>query len=173
MIKDSEFVRIAGYEDYGVNKKGDVYSFKTNKIMRQGKNRKGYSQVCLTVDSKKHTKRIHRLVAETFIKKVYGKNQVNHKDGNKANNNVENLEWCDNSENQIHAYRVLKKENHGGGGGKVKVRCVETGEIFNSLSDAGREKNVYTTNITRACRTNIATGGYHWEYVKGGRCYGN
>ena len=168
MIKDSVF------DGYAVTSDGKVYSKKTNKFIKPSIGSKGYFQVCLTVDGKKRTVKVHRIVAETFIPNPAGKPQVNHIDGNKRNNCVENLEWCTNSENQIHSYRVIGNENHGGGGGKTPVICVETNKIYCSASAAARDTGVLVQNIIRACKKRCKTaGGFHWNYVNGGRKYGS
>lgn len=67
---------------------------------------RGYLYVTLTVDGKKKNLSIHRLVARTFLDNHRHLPQVNHKDGNKKNNHVENLEWCTNRDNAIHALRI-------------------------------------------------------------------
>ena len=67
-----------------------------------------YLYVVLCKNSKVHTYKIHRLVAEYFVPNVDNKPYVNHKDGNKHNNNVENLEWVTPLENNLHMYKVLK-----------------------------------------------------------------
>ena len=67
---------------------------------------KGYFQVLLSKNGRVYTKSVHRLVAEAFIRRVDGKDQVNHIDGDKQNNVLSNLEWCNNSENAIHAFRL-------------------------------------------------------------------
>lgn len=83
-------------------------SFKTKSHETYGyKNKKGYMVINLTSNNKEIKKKnvlIHRLVAETFIPNPKNYPYINHKDGNKSNNNVNNLEWCNNSMNQLHAF---------------------------------------------------------------------
>lgn len=74
-------------------------------ILKHSNNGKGYSNVVLCKNGKPRTFYIHKIVAEAFIPKIEGKNFINHKDGNKQNNNVNNLEWCTRSENMKHAYK--------------------------------------------------------------------
>ena len=68
----------------------------------------GYKQCNLYKDGKKYYKRIHRIVAQTYIKNPNNLPQVNHKDGNKINNNINNLEWVSNSENIKHSYKNIR-----------------------------------------------------------------
>lgn len=96
--------KIDGYDYYYITKNGEVYSTFTGQIKRlktQFTN-DGYEKIKL----KKKTYRIHRLVAIYFIENPLNLPQVNHIDGNKLNNSVENLEWCDNSYNQKHAWNI-------------------------------------------------------------------
>ena len=72
--------------------------------LKQFKNERGYWCVVITKNKKTKIKKVHRLVAETFIANSDNKPQVNHIDCNKENNCVNNLEWCTNSENMLHAY---------------------------------------------------------------------
>ena len=73
--------------------------------LKQFKNERGYLCVVMTKNHKSRIKKVHRLVVETFIENIGNKPQVNHIDCDKGNNNVDNLEWCTNSENMLHAYR--------------------------------------------------------------------
>lgn len=72
-------------------------------IMAQTTSKKGYKKITLKVDGKLTGFRIHRLVAKAFIPLDPDRDQVNHKDGDKSNNNSDNLEWCTNRENYLHA----------------------------------------------------------------------
>lgn len=77
-----------------------------SQIIKQWYDKDGYCRVSLRFNKKKKNYQIHRLVAMAFIENLENKPQVNHKDGNKKNNNVSNLEWMTNSENQQHAYET-------------------------------------------------------------------
>lgn len=103
----NKFLDIRGYEGfYQVNKLGEIKSVRGNKILKFGKDGKGYCYVNLCINNQHHNYKIHRLVAETFILNPENKPQVNHKNGIKSDNRVENLEWCTASENHLHAYII-------------------------------------------------------------------
>lgn len=83
--------------------KTDAHPVK-GKIRKLAKDKKGYNRVGLCSDGVLTTHKVHRLVAKCFIENPRELPQVNHKNGIKDDNRVENLEWCNNSQNQIHAY---------------------------------------------------------------------
>lgn len=93
---------IIGFDDYYINESGEVFSKRTGKIkkMKLHTTQKGYKEVELYGK----TYKVHRLVAKTYIPNPNNLPQVNHKNGNKQDNSVDNLEWCDNSYNQKHAW---------------------------------------------------------------------
>lgn len=109
---------INGYTDYHISNYGNIKSFNQNKerILKPNDNGYGYLSVFLCLHNKRHKFYIHRLVAQTFIPNTNNKQEVNHKDGNKQNNRVDNLEWCTSSENHKHAFNLglqsLYGENH-------------------------------------------------------------
>jgi hypothetical protein len=115
---------IAGYEGrYQVSNHGRIKSLERRcraksytrrvpeKIYAQTVDTYGYPIVMLHLDGKRKTRTVHRLVAETFIPNPQNFKQVNHKDENKRNNHVDNLEWCDTQYNSAYGTRVdrLKK----------------------------------------------------------------
>ena len=104
----------------------------------------GYYYVVLYKNAKRASKTVHRLVAETFIPNPDNLPEVNHKDENKLNNNVNNLEWCDNKYNVN--YSVAKI-----------VQCVETGVSYSSLTNASKINNIDLGLLSRVCGENNYT----------------
>ena len=100
---------IVGYEGkYDITSDGDIISLNYNNTGKQQKlkyrlNKKGRPYINLCINGKYKSYEIHRLVAEAFIPKIEGKEQVNHIDGNKQNNSIKNLEWVTRDENMQHA----------------------------------------------------------------------
>lgn len=90
---------------YSVSKEGHVFSISRQKVMSPY-NVNGYHMLVLQKDKSKKRMLVHRIVAQTFLKNKNNFPQVNHKDGNKTNNNVSNLEWCTASENKKHSWRI-------------------------------------------------------------------
>lgn len=99
--------------NYIIYSDGKIFSLNTNKFLKPNKGEKGYLRVRLLFDGKYINYRVHRLVAMAFLPKLEGKNQVNHINGIKDDNKLENLEWCNNQENQLHAHKNnLANSNH-------------------------------------------------------------
>lgn len=132
----------------------------TEKILKPRLNEWGYEGVSLCKNGKQCDKLVHRLVAEVFIS-PFGGNQVNHIDGNKRNNRVENLEWCTGSGNMKHAYK-------NGLHTKVRaVRAVELNMVFPSISEAARYVDGKASGIWRCLSgRNKTHRGYHFEPYK-------
>lgn len=155
-----------------INTGRNGYRITQDKILKQY-NKFGYNYVILYCNQKSKTIRTHRLVAEMFISNPENKPQVNHKNENKEDNSVNNLEWTTAKENcnygtrNIRILNKMKKQNVANFG--QKIRCVELNIIFDSIKDAtkfcGRE------NISEICaclnhKKGLKTAyGYHWERI--------
>lgn len=97
---------IPGYEGiYSIDTDRQIYSLLTGKILKQAKTVDGYLVVCLHKNKTQSTKKVHRLMAECFIDNPLNKPFVNHINGIKTDNKLENLEWCTAQENAIHAVK--------------------------------------------------------------------
>lgn len=142
---EEQFEFIDTHPNYMVTTRGRVVN-KYGHEKTPDHSKDGYLKVNLYKDGIGSSKRIHRLVAEAFIPNPDNKPDVNHRNGNKHDNSIENLEWVTKSENMIHAYRtglvkphasygMLGKKNPNGGSKGKYVRIVETGEEFKSIKD--------------------------------------
>lgn len=176
--KDEKWMTVADFPRYSVSNKGNMRGINGNK-MRLSPDRYGYICVFLYKEGghrKGKRARVHRLVAKAFIPNPSSKPYINHKDGVRSNNNVENLEWASNSDNQKHRFHVLGhgiSEEHRKKmlSASIKacqksVLCVETGELFNSVRDAAKSKGVCQSSISFVCSGRYKTaGGYHWRFI--------
>ena len=100
---------IDGFDLYSITAAGEVTNTKTGKCLKPLDNGRGYKQVALCQGQKVVRKYIHRLVAAAFIDNPDGKPEVNHINGDKSDNSIENLEWVTRSGNERHAWeRGLK-----------------------------------------------------------------
>ena len=102
-----EFQPIKNYEEkYLVSPYGEVYSIKSKRLLTPQLTEKGYLTVELRKNRKRKVARVHRIVAEVFIANPDSLKEINHKDGNKQNNHISNLEWSTRSDNVKHAYKM-------------------------------------------------------------------
>lgn len=101
--------RATGFDGYLVNANGDVISIKNKepKLLNQWE-RHGYKRVSLWENGEKFNVSVHRLVATAFLDNPNGYEEINHKDENKSNNNVNNLEWCTHTYNINYGTRAKR-----------------------------------------------------------------
>lgn len=132
------------------------------KIMENYKvNENGYIRVYIY----KKTFTLHRLIALTFLENPENKQQVNHKDGNKLNNKVENLEWCSNSENQKHKFEIGLGNNFTRKIGQYDLKSNFIKE-FKSITCAAKEMGISKSTIRGVLICNRKTsGGFIWKYL--------
>ena len=116
-------------------------------VLKQSTDTNGYKVVSICISGYEQSKKVHRLVAETFIDNPILKKSVNHKDGNKGNNHAENLEWVTSKENTAHAVKTglfATGERHP----KARsVICVKTGERYGTIRQASKVIGVKETTL--------------------------
>lgn len=161
---------IVGYEGlYQVSNFGKVKNIKTLKILKPSLTYNGYEMVKLSKNSKVKNFRINRLVAEAFIPNPNNYPIVNHKDGNKLNNNINNLEWCSYSYNLIEAYRLKLKTSRIKSKKVNQIQNNKTIKIWNSTSEIEKKLGYSSGNISQVCNKKRKSAyGYKWEYLKEG-----
>lgn len=180
---------IENFEDYTIDSYGNVYSKRKNKYLKQAINRDGYCKV--TLQKNKFTKMysVHRLVAQTFIPNPNNLPQVNHINGIKTDNRIENLEWVTAKENMNKAVEIglfenvrkIQKENAiknnlsryhilANNATKKKVGQYNKNnkliKIYESISEASRQTGIKIQGISYACNKKRKTvGGYIWHFA--------
>ena len=167
---------IDGYEGlYQVSNLGRVKSLKCGKekILKPGKNTGGYLHVDLYKDGHEKTVKIHRLVAEAFIPNPNNLDTINHKDEDKTNNTVSNLEWMSQKDNINYGTRNKRLSeaniNHPSLSKQVQMFDKKTGELlatFPSIREAERVTGINKGHISQCCNgKRKSAGGYVWRYA--------
>ena len=182
MTKSETWKDVVGYEGlYEVSNKVNVYSVERmdalgreqgGLVLKPKYNNRGYLMVSLYKNGKLKNRTVHRIVAEAFIPNPKGFLEINHKDENKSNNEIFNLEWCTREHNVKYGTSIERISK------KVRAVNIGTGEVvtFNSTQDAGR-KGYSASGVSRACRGTYKTDtgklvggdgrtykGYKWYY---------
>ena len=176
-MKNEIWVNVKNYPNYQVSNFGEVKSLQRQRIL--GKNKfiqnerilkqhiiNGYAYVYLTKNSKTKGFRVHRLVAENFIDNPNNYPCINHKDENKLNNRVDNLEWCTNKYNNN--YGSFKKKIANSRYKKINQYDLDNNYIktWDSLKQASEKLNIIETSISK-CLNGVRkkAGNYIWRFV--------
>lgn len=173
----SRALKISGFPNYYITDTGDVYSRKPTKKGRIKKLKPGLCKQTgyLKVGLSNITKSVHRLVAEAFIPNIEHKTDVNHINGIKTDNRVENLEWVTRTENIRHAFNVLHRQAGGknmlGKDNKSSkiVQQIKDGivvAVYYGCNEAERKTGIKSRSISAVCCGHRhSTGGFVWKYI--------
>lgn len=161
--------RVRSLDRISRNRYGEY--IRKGKLLTPNRTADGYLEVGIWDGETSRNKSIHRLVAMTFISNPLNSLEVNHKDGNKENNTIDNLEWATHRENMDHCYRTGLRERrpHAAILHNMKsVRCIETGVIFDCAKACGESFGIDSMVVLSSCnnQTKNPRCGYHFEYVK-------
>lgn len=157
---------VIGYEGiYEVNRLGEIRRIKTGRILKGYQGRDGYQRVSLTTNGITKPFLLHRLIASAFIPNPMNYPCINHKDEDKSNNSLDNLEWC------THRYN-LNYGTHNARANETRKKPISqysrNGEFirnWDSVTDIHRETGIDMGHITACCRgTRKTAGNYRWKY---------
>ncbi len=162
-LKELEY-EVAEYRGYYVTKCGKVFT-KKGKEVKMHINKNGYKAFGIHENGKNTTIRLHRALAICFIPNPNNLPMVNHKDGCKTNNNLDNLEWVTAQQNVQHAWdNGLNNATQ-----ERMVICLETGVVYKSARDAADTLNYWSPSAITACckgKRKTAVKGWHWKYYQ-------
>lgn len=166
----SNLGRVRSKDRYTPTWNGQVFKKGVLKTLKEDKD--GYFKVWLSKNSKKKPFFVHRLVAEAFIDNPDNLPVVNHIDGDKKNNRVENLEWCTRSQNDKHAFKLgLRKPTDGGTSKRVLRMNPKDGsvKIYESISAAARDLGV-SIQLISMCANGLTktANGFYWVLIDKG-----
>lgn len=185
-----DWKKIKGFKNYSINENGQVKNDITNQIKKPYLNKKNnYLYVDLWENNKSTKKTIHRLMAETFIPNTENKPTVDHKDGNRKNNSIDNLRWATYSEQnsrfktiglrseQIHVIKYHEERKKRGGGHLSWGHIIEE-KIFDSITDTAKYFDLSVGSISLLLKNGEIgkrgkTRGYKFEYLNSKRKFHN
>ncbi len=164
-----EWKTVVECNKYEVNYFGDIRHKVRKQILKGRPNKNGYLYVQFVINGKRKNFAIHRIVANAFIPNPNHKPEVNHKDSNKSNNKIENLEWVNSSENKKHSYNYGFRKTHQQ---SKPVRQFTKDGLFikewQSISDAAQSLNCTVGAISNCALGRTKTSmGYVWKFVEG------
>lgn len=170
---NDDWKQVTNYNDYYINKDGTIISFKRKSIhkLKTSIDRNGYVRIHLLKNGIRKSYLLHRLVAQTFIPNPNNLPEINHKDENKQNNCVNNLEWCSHKYNSNYGTRVARIIPKTIAKTRVKIcQCDENMnviKIWDGVNVASKELGITQQNITNVCQKKRKhAGGYRWCYYK-------
>ena len=182
-------LKIKDFEDYTIDETGNVFSIRKNKYLKQTINRNGYCKVTLQKEKYRKMFSVHRLVAQAYLKNYSNTLQVNHINGIKTDNRVENLEMVTAKENMQKAVEIglfdkckeiQRKNAIKNNLGKYHILASESAkkrvakydknnnliQVYNSITEASRKNNINITSISYSANGKRKTGGgYIWHFV--------
>lgn len=153
-----QWKQIKDYPHLLISSKGRVWTLTYNRELKTHLTNRGYKRVNLSKDKAVKRVHVHRLVAEAFIPNPNGYDTVDHIDGNKLNNCVDNLQWISRADN-------IRKAGNKRNQGAKPVICIESGKVYRSIGQASKELNIPQATISA-----IAKGEYpsyhklHFKY---------
>lgn len=172
-----EWKDVKGYEGlYQISNLGRIRSLigSESRILKPHINGKGYRRIGIYKDGIRKRYDIHRLVAIAFIPNPENKECVDHINTIRTDNRVENLRWVtfkENMNNPETSENCSKGKEGNKKTSKKKCFCIETGEVFESITEAERKMNVNNSSISACCKGRVKSAGkingikLHWEYI--------
>lgn len=163
-MTEQEWRRCRRIPAYEISNDGLLRNIRTGRIMKTRINNDGYEVVALTINGKVQSEKIHRLVAEAFHEddECYGMD-VTFRDGNRSHNHADNLLWISRRELINNTYKQGRRQTHR----MRRIRCVETGEVFDSIIECSRAMGICSSSICKCVNDGYlkTREGYHFEPI--------
>lgn len=147
------------FPSYNGSTHGRIMNIRTQHILSQADDENGNKKVCLRKNGKQYTVKVHKIIAETFLGDQPGMD-VRHKDNDRSNNHIDNLEWCTRSETIKDAYDRgnMRARKY------IRVKVIETGKIYDSISECARDLRCSNSSISKCLSEKLSNvKGYHFE----------
>lgn len=168
-LENENWTYVKDFKDYLISSYGRVYSIKRRKLLAIRTDNSGYDHKTLWGNKNKKDFTVHRLVMESFINNPKDKIQINHINGIKSDNRIENLEWCTQQENLKHAWENgLRKMCTNKRSPKQYTKDGVFIKSFESCTEAERQTNIPHEYISKCClgrKYYKYAGGFVWKYI--------